>query len=844
MRKIFTVLIIITLAIPGFSQRVKSQFPKGKPSLPEIKSRKVTHGIIDYAGTEGSGLYIPPPQKFLDSKNAKTTGANFSVTYIGFPDSVRTAFQYALNVWGALIDSPVPITVEALWEPLDPGVLGGAFPGTAFTNMFFSRNFDAWHPAALAEKIIGENLNGTDPDIVIQFNSDANWYVRGNTNPLGIADDEFDLITVVMHEIGHGLGFLDFTEYNSGSGSYIWEGKPWIYTTFLENGGGQNLIEDFTNSSTSLGTQFTSNDLWFNENISFTNYGSTRVPVYAPSTYEVGSSIAHLDISISRDGPDALMRPSISPGDVVHDPGVALDMLNDMGWALTFINHDGTPNTEDVVNPKVISASVSSDTDVDSSSFMLIYSSELNEPFADPSLIDTVQFELISKGNFEATVPGFGEPTLYSYYMVINDEYGRTFINPPLAPAEGNYYQFGAAPDDEPPVLVHSPIFFAEQGTTDVPITAFAADFIGIGSVTVEYLIDGSPQGTFDLALAPNTSATYTGSFSLSASLPIGTVISYKVTATDAAVLQNQTSSPTVGLHEFTIIEPVAAVKVYTNDFNAPTEDFLGDLFVGTSATGFSSPALHTEHPYDAGPEGGAINLISELVVPIILDDDSAVMTFDEVALIEPGEPGTTFGQFGFWDFVIVEGSKDNGQNWLPFIEGYDARDNTNWENHYNSGFNQATFNSDAVGNSTLMAQRSIDLLESGFFNPGETVKIRFRLYSDELAVGWGWIIDNLNIQSLVTGIEDVLDEESFSVFPNPTNGMITLKAQLKEPLQRSRIKVTSLLGKTVFTKLIDSRDTRLYEAIDLSNSPDGLYIVTLETPQGRITRKMVKTQY
>ena len=54
------------------------------------------------------------------------------------------------------------------------------------------------------EKIAGRNLNGDDPDIFIQFNNTAAWHYDPTTTPFpGL----YDLATVVLHEIGHGLGF-------------------------------------------------------------------------------------------------------------------------------------------------------------------------------------------------------------------------------------------------------------------------------------------------------------------------------------------------------------------------------------------------------------------------------------------------------------------------------------------------------------------------------------------------------------------------------------------------------------------------------------------------------------
>src|SRR5690606_20432683 len=131
-----------------------------------------------------------------------------------------------------------------------------------------------------------------------------------------------------------------------------------------------------------------------------------------------------------------------------------------------------------------------------------------------------------------------------------------------------------------------------------------------------------------------------------------------------------------------------------------------------------------------------------------------ALMRFDEIVLVEPGDNGSVFGDDGFYDYVLVEGSADGGSTWQPFIPGYDARANNTWLSRYNG--NIIDHISQAAGEPSLYRERTIDLLENGNFSPGDEVLIRFRLFADQLANGWGWAIDNLVIQEEdepVTGV-------------------------------------------------------------------------------------------
>jgi hypothetical protein len=49
---------------------------------------------------------------------------------------------------------------------------------------------------------------------------------------------------------------------------------------------------------------------------------------------------------------------------------------------------------------------------------------------------------------------------------------------------------------------------------------------------------------------------------------------------------------------------------------------------------------------------------------------------YDDVAIVEPGELGASFPSDEFYDYVVVEGTK-NGLDWVALAPGYDARHNS-----------------------------------------------------------------------------------------------------------------------------------------------------------------------
>ncbi len=72
----------------------------------------------------------------------------------------------------------------------------------------------------------------TEADVELVLNSTAKWYLGtdGNT-PV----TKYDLVTVVIHELCHGLGFFDSMDAENSLGSYGLGTIPVIYDKFVEN---------------------------------------------------------------------------------------------------------------------------------------------------------------------------------------------------------------------------------------------------------------------------------------------------------------------------------------------------------------------------------------------------------------------------------------------------------------------------------------------------------------------------------------------------------------------------------------------------------------------------------
>ena len=265
--------------------------------------------------------------------------ATINVTYVGnWDQNAKNAFEYAASIWETKIASSVPIEIQAEWTNLGPNILGGAGVNRLFANFTGAPMADTWYPVALANRIAGTDLDPADVDIAAVFNSAfSGWYFGTDGNPPA---NQIDFASVVMHEIGHGLGFFGSMEVDTGNGVCggtglgCWDSiYPYVYDRFTENGAGTPLL-NFPNNSTQLADQLQSNDVFFDGANANAANGNAPVELYAPSTWERGSSYSHLAESFNGT-PNALMTYSIAPGEVQHDPGpVMLGMFQDMGWMM------------------------------------------------------------------------------------------------------------------------------------------------------------------------------------------------------------------------------------------------------------------------------------------------------------------------------------------------------------------------------------------------------------------------------------------------------------------------------------------------------------------------------
>ncbi len=176
----------------------------------------------------GEGFNDPTPRAAVPGNPGVTLG-----------QQRLNVFQAAANIWGGILTSSVTITVRAQFDPLtcaaSSAVLGSAGPTTIHRDFPGVPLAGHWYHQALANKLTGSDQSAANPDINATFNSniDAGCFGPGLVWYYGTDGNEganIELLPVVLHELGHGLGFSTTT--NGANGAFN-SSFPGVWDHFL-----------------------------------------------------------------------------------------------------------------------------------------------------------------------------------------------------------------------------------------------------------------------------------------------------------------------------------------------------------------------------------------------------------------------------------------------------------------------------------------------------------------------------------------------------------------------------------------------------------------------------------
>jgi hypothetical protein len=285
---------------------------------------------------------------FTADYSAEGAGEGFNEPGVG---AMRmSAFEHALGIMNTIFESryvgetyKVRAQFNALPGNMTSAVLAQAGPvDFSFGIANPVESSGRWYPSALASHRRLFDGNGATPEIDVVFNvavdngtvlGSTNWYYGTDASPMG----HIDMVSVALHEIGHGIGFTGFL---GASGTYpTFMGIPLIsiYDHFMNTDatGGAKLT---SLSDAGRMAEVTGNDLWWDGALGTAGNGGTRPKLHAPGTFAGGSSLYHLDEATLG---AQLLSPIYSGADHTYSD-MERGMLADMGWTMAAIPEAGS----------------------------------------------------------------------------------------------------------------------------------------------------------------------------------------------------------------------------------------------------------------------------------------------------------------------------------------------------------------------------------------------------------------------------------------------------------------------------------------------------------------------
>ena len=246
--------------------------------------------------------------------------SNFIPIYNNVPEFAKASIQKAIDTWSENFASKVPVNVNVTWTKApNSSVLASASAKNIFSNFNGAPDKTLYYPSALANALAGIDLDTAEPELEVNVSAGDFWYYGLDGK---CPTNKYDLVSVILHEMAHGLGFMSGTYYDSATkvGRFL---QPTAFDAYAQLPDGRRLV-DLPSPSIEMGSAITSTLYWSGANGVKAN-NSVKPLLFTPAIYEQGSSVSHLDEkTFSNTAENAVMTPNLSAGEVFHLPGALL----------------------------------------------------------------------------------------------------------------------------------------------------------------------------------------------------------------------------------------------------------------------------------------------------------------------------------------------------------------------------------------------------------------------------------------------------------------------------------------------------------------------------------------
>ncbi|BCD99999.1 Ig-like domain-containing protein [Marinicellulosiphila megalodicopiae] len=273
---------------------------------------------------------------FTDATSVTAVGGNYHTT---LGEQRKEVIRRAAQIWAQELhltyDIHISVDFTNSYCASNSANLGSAGPSYVYLIN------DIWYPTALANQISQTDYSGAYEDIHIDLNAQIDqgcfsgasngWYYGLDNTP---SINTENLLSVVVHELAHGLGFLTMTNTSTGA----WFSSEYPHPDSYS----QHLYDNATNkawvnmSDSERLNSGTSENLAWNGSITNTyaatilssGFSNNRVEIFSPTDFLNGSSLSHFSIEAT---PNQVMEPYATNAVNID---IESRVMKDIGWDL------------------------------------------------------------------------------------------------------------------------------------------------------------------------------------------------------------------------------------------------------------------------------------------------------------------------------------------------------------------------------------------------------------------------------------------------------------------------------------------------------------------------------
>ena len=216
-----------------------------------------------------------PGEGFNDPTPVAAVGGNTGTT---LGQQRLNAFNFAATIWANILASNVEVLAGANFDAQTctptSAILGSAGPENFFRDFAGAPIAGTWYPVALANALFGSDGDPGGNDIGATFNSELDlgnpgclggitWYYGLDASPPA---GTIDIVSTILHELAHGLGFLTFVDLATGAKAL---GFNDAFMLHLADRGAIGLsYADMTDAQRVTASQSVNNLVWTGTNLS------------------------------------------------------------------------------------------------------------------------------------------------------------------------------------------------------------------------------------------------------------------------------------------------------------------------------------------------------------------------------------------------------------------------------------------------------------------------------------------------------------------------------------------------------------------------------------------------